>query len=445
MAKGKALKASASKSGAKAPPVDRLEWFSDARFGMFIHWGLYSIPARGEWIRSYERITNEDYQKYFEEFNPTRFNPAEWAQIAKNAGQKYAVLTAKHHEGFCVFDSKLTDYKATNTPAKRDLFREYVEAFRAAGLKVGLYYSLLDWHHPDYPVKGDKHHPQRDLPEDSPIKSEPRKFSRYVDYLHGQVRELLTNYGRIDVLWFDFSYDQLAGEAWRAKELVAMIRSLQPHIILNNRLLAGHENPDKRNALGDLHTPEQIIPAQGVKHADGSDALWEACVTMNNNWGYHKDDSHYKTPAQLLHMLVECVSKGGNLLLNVGPTAKGQIPPDSIAHLSMLGRWLDLNGESIYHCTRAPLAKPDWGRYTLSADGKTLYAHIFEKPIGPVALAGLAGKVSSARTLHDGAEINVSMPWNVAGNTTDVFLNFHSPILPDPLDTVVALRLSEVL
>lgn len=176
---------------------ERMRWFTSARFGMFIHWGLYAIPARGEWVRSVERISSQAYQKYFDGFNPTNYHPGAWAKIAREAGMKYAVLTAKHHDGFCLFDSKLTDYKSTNTPARRDLVREYLEAFRAAGLKVGLYYSLLDWHHPDYPAYGDPHHPMRD---DEAYRDAHRDFSRYLDYFHGQVGELLSNYGRIDII-----------------------------------------------------------------------------------------------------------------------------------------------------------------------------------------------------------------------------------------------------
>ncbi len=205
-----------------AARTERTRWFLQDRFGMFIHWGLYAIPARGEWVRSVERISNEEYQANFNEFNPTHYEPRTWAKLAKQAGMKYGVLTAKHHDGFCLFNSRLTDYKSTNTPCGRDLVREYVEAFRAEGLKVGLYYSLLDWHHPDYPAYHDRHHPMRD---NEAYKDLPQDFSRYIKYLHGQIRELLTDYGRIDIIWFDFSYDQMTGETWKAAELVEMART----------------------------------------------------------------------------------------------------------------------------------------------------------------------------------------------------------------------------
>jgi alpha-L-fucosidase len=401
---------------------------------MFIHWGLYAIPARGEWVRNHEKISTEAYQPYFDEFNPARYDPRAWARLARQAGQKYAVMTAKHHDGFCLFDSALTDYKAPNTPAGRDLLREYVDAFRAEGLKVGFYYSLLDWHHPDYPC--DRLHPMR---ENADFAARPRDFSRYVKYLHGQVRELLTNYGRIDVIWFDFSYDQMSGPAWRADELVRMVRSLQPHILIDNRLVAGHEQAGRGGVSGDFASPEQVIPAEGVVDAAGKPTAWEACITLNDHWGYARDDKAVKSAAQVVHMLVECVAKGGNLLLNVGPTALGEIPDSSADVLRSVGRWLDANGASIRGCGRADLAKPEWGYYT--TDGRTLFAHILSKPIGPIALVGLGGKVAKARLLADGSEVKTSQPWQVAGNTKDAFLTIPRPDLPDPLDTVVALTL----
>ena len=206
-------------------PAQRIEWFTRARFGMFIHWGLYAIPARGEWVRSIEKLTIEDYQPYFEEFNPINYNPRKWAALAKKAGMKYAVMTTKHHDGFCLFDSKFTDYKATNTSAGRDLIKEYVEAFRDEGLKVGFYYSLLDWHHPDYPAYGDRHHPMRD---NEAWKDKKHDFSKYLEYMHGQVRELLTNYGKIDIIWFDFSYDNMSVKP-EATETVKMTRYSRYH------------------------------------------------------------------------------------------------------------------------------------------------------------------------------------------------------------------------
>ena len=421
---------------------ERTRWFSSDRFGMFIHWGLYSIPARGEWVRSVERISNEAYQPYFEEFNPSQYNPKIWAALARQAGMKYAVLTAKHHDGFCLFDSQLTDYKSTNTLCRRDLVREYVEAFRAEGLKVGLYYSLLDWHHPDYPAYGDQRHPMRDNEE---YKGRSQDFSRYVEYLHGQVRELLTNYGRIDIIWFDFSYDKMSGETWKAAELVGMARTLQPQILIDNRL--GGSGESNRNFgsknppvyAGDFACPEQIIPPEGLVDEDGQSVPWEACLTLNKNWGYAAADKDFKSPQQVVRALVECVSKNGNMLLNVGPNARGEIPAECVQILTEVGEWMSRNNTSIYACGRSEFPKPEWGRYTQK--GKRLYAHIYDRGIGPVNFRGLAGRIKKARLLADGSEIKLERPWMTTEYPADAFIDFPSSQLPDALDSVVELEL----
>ena len=429
--------------------TERTKWFLNDRFGMFIHWGLYSIPARGEWVRSVEKISVPDYQKYFEEFNPVNFNPKLWAKAAKDAGMKYAVLTAKHHDGFCLFDSKLTDYKSTNTKAGRDLVREFLDAFREEGLKVGLYYSLLDWHHEDYPAFGDRIHPMR---ENESFKNKKHDLPKYVDYLHGQVRELLTDYGHIDIMWYDFSYDNMSGETWKATELVKMVRELQPHIVLDNRLDASGENGGtikSKNPLiysGDFASPEQIIPPEGVVDVDGNSIPWEACITLNNNWGYHSTDKLYKSPKLIIRKLVECVSKNGNMLLNVGPNAIGEIPPESLKILAEIGKWLRKNGESIYGCETSTFPKPEWGRFTQNKKSGKLYAHIFEESIGPINLQKLFNKVKSVRLLSDGSEILISKPWNATEYPEDLFFNFGTPEastfpLPDEIDTVIELEL----
>lgn len=415
---------------------ERTKWFLESRFGMFIHWGLYAIPARGEWVRSVEKISNEEYQPFFEEFNPTEYDPVEWAKAAKAAGMKYAVMTAKHHDGFCLFDSKLTDYKATNTKAGRDLIREYVDAFRSEGLGVGFYYSLLDWHHEHYPAYGDKIHPMR---ENEAYKGQVRDLSRYVDYMHGQVRELLTNYGKIDIIWFDFSYDNMTGEAWRATEMVEMVHSLQPYIIIDNRLGGDLKAKTPPVYSGDFASPEQIIPPEGVVNEEGVSIPWEACITLNNNWGYCASDKNYKTSKQVIRTIVECVSKNGNLLLNVGPDAKGRIPEESLQILTEVGKWMKLNGSSIYSCGISQLPKPEWGRYTQK--GNLLYAHILDRGIGPVNLKGLNGKLGKARLLADGSQIKLEKPWNATEFPNDAFINFSSAQLPDDADTVVELEL----
>ena len=428
----------------------RVAWFTQARFGMFIHWGLYAIPARGEWVRSVEEMPKEDYMPFFHQFNPVDFDPKQWARAAKEAGMKYVVLTAKHHDGFCLFDSQYTDFKSTNTKCGRDLVREYVDAVRAEGLKVGLYFSIIDWYHDDYPHYGDKQHPMRDDPA---YGNEGRDFDRYLTYMHNQVRELCTNYGKIDILWFDFSYEDqynvMRGEKWKATELVTMVRELQPGVIIDNRLEVSGEgfgsmwegNPTPYH--GDFVSPEQIIPPQGIQDKQGRDLVWEACVTMNNNWGYCEYDRFYKPAPMLIKKLVECVSKGGNMLLNVGPDAKGNIPPQSQAILKEIGAWMKRNSKSIYGCGKAGMEKPDCGRITRS--GNKLYYHVFENSIGPLPLMGLKGEdIDCIRMLATGAEVPVSHSW-MSGNYPDLaFADLGpDPVLPDPVDTVLEVTLKE--
>jgi alpha-L-fucosidase len=426
----------------------RMRWFNAARFGMFIHWGLYAIPARGEWVRSVERMSQEEYLGYFKEFNPSRYQPQEWAKLAKKAGMKYAVMTAKHHDGFCLWDTAFTDFKAPNTPAARDLVKEYLEAFRAEGIKTGLYFSLIDWRHPDFPHYGDRHHPMRD---NKAYGNENRNFDRYLEFMHGQVRELLTHYGPLDSMWFDFSYDSLTGETWKAAELITMARSLQPHLIIDNRLEGSGENSgsiltaDPAPWAGDFACPEQMIPPEGIRNELGKPVPWEACITLNNHWGYAAADRHWKPADMVVRMLVECVSKNGNLLLNVGPDAQGRIPAEAVDILEEVGQWMRHNGESIYCCGEAGLDKPEWGRFT--RNGPILYAHIYEPQAGGVCLPNLAGKIAKLRLLADGSEIRLSGYWNLREYNRHAyfFLNPHSGDnypLPDSIDTVVEITLN---
>lgn len=429
----------------------RMEWFKNDRFGMFIHWGLYAIAARGEWVKSAEQIDNESYRKYFDAFDPVDFNPRKWARVAKEAGMKYAVLTAKHHDGFCLFDSKLTDFKSTNTKCGRDIVREYIEAFRAEGLKVGLYYSLLDWNHPDYPHYGESIHPMR---ANESFKDTKHDFNQYLDYMHGQIRELCENYGEIDILWFDFSYGEMRGEKWRATELIQMVRTLQPNAIIDNRLEVGGDSFGSLlsdNPLyysGDFVSPEQIIPPIGITDVSGNPIVWEACITMNNNWGYNKDDNDFKSPSVIIRKLVECVSKGGNLLLNVGPDAKGNIPEKSLEVLSDIGTWMHKNKESIYGCSISNLSKPEYGRVT--QNGNKIYLHITEAVIGPIAIKGLTSDmIKSIRLLSNGAELKITTIWTVTSYPEYLFLYYgKDPCstyeLPDLIDTVIEIELKEI-
>jgi len=388
------------------------EWFVRNRFGLFIHWGIYSLPARHEWVKNREQISDEDYQAYFDRFDPDLYDPAIWAREARRAGMQYVVVTTKHHDGFCLWDSDLTDYKATNTPAKRDLLRPLVEAFRAEGFRIGFYHSLIDWHHPEFPVDG--LHPQR---EDLAFRQAQlhRDMSKYVAYLHGQTRELMTRFGRIDLMWFDFSYpDQDWGwskgkgrDDWQSEALMAMVRELQPGIIFNDRL----------NIPGDFRTPEQYQP-RGPILMDGQPTMWEACQTLNGSWGYDRDNLDWKSVELLVQMLVDTVSKGGNLLLNVGPNGRGEFEPKAVERLREIGEWMRLNGRSIYNCTASEFSPPPHCCYT--QNGRRLYLHLFSWPFRHLHLDGLAGRVEYAQLLHDASEIKMQVidPGQLAQNTT---------------------------
>ena len=396
-------------SYATRPTPGDTAWFTRDRFGMFIHWGLYALPARHEWVKTRERMTDADYDRYFRRFDPDLFDPRDWARQAKAAGMRYAVLTAKHHDGFCLFDSQYTDYKATNTPAGRDLVREFTDAFRAEGLRVGFYYSLLDWHHPDFTI--DVHHPRRDDP-DARAQNEGRSMARYCEYVRNQVRELLTGYGKIDVLWFDFSYPEQCGtgdkawmkgkgaEDWEAEKLIALARSLQPRILIDNR--TGIEQ--------DIWTPEQYQLGDWLRHPEtGERLVWEACQTFSGSWGYYRDETSWKSPGQLIRMLVNTVSAGGNLLMNVGPTARGCFDRRACKALTVFADWMKFNSRSIYGCTMAEpdllAACPRDCRMTQSQDGTRLYLHLFAYPFAPLELRGLAGRVEYAQFLADGSEL----------------------------------------
>lgn len=383
---------------------ERMKWWTEARFGMFIHWGLYAMAARHEWVKNRERIADEDYQKYFELFNPDLYNPKEWARMAKRAGMKYFVVTTKHHEGFCLWDSKYSDYKVTNTPYRKDLIKPMVKAFRDEGLRVGFYYSLIDWHHPEYPV--DRIHPMRDNKEFRE-KTKHRDVKKYAEYLHDQVREILTEFGQIDCLFLDFSFpgkDGKGKEDWQSEKLLKMIRELQPRVILNDRL-------DLLDVPGgwDFRTPEQYMPREWVK-MNGRQVPWETCQTFSGSWGYHRDEATWKSVPQLVTMLIETVSKGGNLLLNVGPTARGTFDYRAKARLDGIGRWMRLHSRSIYGCTQAPeeFKKPENGLLTYNPKTRRLYVHVLDWPMGRLHLDGFAGKIKYAQLLNDASEIGFS-------------------------------------
>lgn len=444
----------------KKTPGDT-SWFTHDRFGMFLHFGLYALPARHEWIKTYEFIPEEKYQKYFEQFNPDLFDAREWARAAKAAGMKYAILTTKHHEGFCMFDSKYTDYKITNTPFGRDLVKEYADAFRAEGLHVGFYYSLIDWHHPDFPI--DSLHPRR-RDADAEQQDKGRDMKKYAKYMRDQVTELLTNYGKIDILWFDFSYSKTENIAaanpeqaevlpwmqfhggkgkdeWEAEELIKTVRALQPGIIINNRT----------ELEQDIVTPEQYQMLRWPTHKDtGERVVWEACQTFSGSWGYNRDEHTWKSPKMLIDMLINTVSLGGNLLMNVGPTARGYFDERATKALDVFARWMKYNSRSIYDCTMAEpeflAVTPRGTRLTQSNDGKRLYIHLMEYPYAFLEMHGMAGKIEYAQFLHDGSEIlyteKGSAHFSQYRTKAEDLVVFTLPhIKPDVIDPVIEVIL----
>jgi alpha-L-fucosidase len=363
---------------------ERMKWWHEAKFGMFIHWGLYSVIGQHEWAKEYEGIPIPQYEILAKHFHPKPNAARDWARLAKRAGQKYMVMTTKHHEGFCHWDSKLTDYNAVKQGPGRDLVKEYVEAARAEGLRVGFYYSLMDWHHPD----GAK------------CKTDEDARKRFVEYTHGLIRELLTNYGKIDVLWYDVSWP-LTAEGWESERMNEMVFELQPEIIVNNR-----------NGLqGDFSTPEQHIQASEEGRA------WETCMTLNDSWGFNRYDDAWKTPKVIVDNLATCARGGGNYLLNIGPEPDGSIPPDTLAVLESVGKWMDTNGKSIYGTDRGQLGANVSGNFTRR--GNTLYLHqhfwpghtpaaewlTFYQPEAVIAIGGLKPKVLSAQLLKTGQKV----------------------------------------
>ena len=339
----------------------RMKWWHSAKFGMFIHWGLYSVLGRHEWVMENEGIPVKEYEPLADQFKPKANAARDWARLARRAGMKYMVMTTKHHEGFCNFESKLTDYCATKRGPDRDLVREYVEAARAEGLRFGFYYSLMDWHHPD----GGR------------CLKDERARRRFVDYIHGQVKELMTNYGKVDVLWYDVAWP-LDAKGWESVEMNTMVRKLQPEIIINNR----SKVPE------DFDIPEQRIEASANRP-------WESCMTLNDSWGYHAADRNWKNPTTVIRNLITCARDGGNYLLNIGPTGDGSIPLESAQVLSTVGDWMNRHGETIYESDRCQPRRGNYLSYTLK--GNTLFAHVHYWPGDTVVVANLINKVMSAR------------------------------------------------
>lgn len=415
--------------------AERTAWFVQDRFGLFIHWGIYAVAARHEWVQSREKRWTEEYGRYAEYFDPDLYDPTQWARDAKAAGMKYAVITAKHHDGFAMWDTQTSDYKITNTPAGRDILREWVDAFRAEDIRIGFYYSIIDWHHPHYIV--DSPHPQRD--ENWDALNANRDMAVYRDYMYAQVRELLTNYGTVDVLWFDWTPPEKSAADWDSPALTAMVRELQPNVILNDRI----DYPE----AADLVTPEEY-QAKSWPTRNGERVMWETCQTLNGSWGYYRDNHNWKSPEMLIALLIDSVSKGGNLLLNVGPTARGEFDPQARHTLATIGAWMRQHSRAIYGCTASEFVAPPDCRYT--QNGNRLYLHIMNWPLSHIHLEGLAGKVKFARLLNDGSEIlfkdadpslrpqNTDMPEDEG----DVILSIPT-VRPDVTIPVIELFLAE--
>ncbi|HWR37441.1 MAG TPA: alpha-L-fucosidase [Clostridia bacterium] len=348
---------------------ERMRWWNEARFGMFIHWGLYSVLGRHEWAMENEGIPVKDYEQLAHRFNPNPNAARAWAKLAKQAGMKYMVMTTKHHEGYCNFDTKLTNFCSTKQAPGRDLVREYVDAARAEGLRVGFYYSLMDWHHPD----------------GARCKQDESARKRFVEYSHGLIRELMTNYGKVDILWYDVSWP-LSADEWESERMNEMVFKLQPGIIVNNR-----------NRLpGDFATPEQKITAETRP--------WEACMTLNDSWGYQPGDNAWKTPQQVVRNLVSCVRDGGNYLLNIGPKPDGSIPEESVRILTEVGQWVSKNGDAIYGSDPCQVRRSNYASFTRK--GNTLYMHVHFWPGDYVAVSGLLTKVTSAKLLSTGKPVS---------------------------------------
>jgi alpha-L-fucosidase len=354
----------------EADRARRMKWWHEARFGMFVHWGLYSVIGRHEWAMENEAIPVAEYETLARRFQPRPNAARDWARLARRAGMKYVVMTTKHHEGFCLFDTATTTYCAPRSAAGRDLVREYVDAVRAEGLRVGFYYSLMDWHHPD----------------GARCAHDEAARHRFVEYVHTHVRDLMTNYGKVDILWYDVAWP-LDADGWQSKKMNEMVFRLQPDIVVNNR-----------NKLpGDFSTPEQRVEAAAEGRA------WETCMTMNSSWGYHAADDDWKTPKQVVRNLISCTRDGGNYLLNIGPRPDGSVPQESVNILAMVGRWLERNGESIYAADRCQPRRSNYAGFTRR--GNTLYMHVHFWPGDSFALAGLLVPVKSVRLLASGQAV----------------------------------------
>ena len=406
-------------AAAEPDAAERLRRFNDARFGMFIHWGPYSVASvEASWpimVPGKWGISEADYRKLPERFNPVKFDPKAWVRLAREAGQRYMVITTKHHDGFCMFDSAYTSYKITNTPYKKDVVAALAAAAKDEGMPLGFYYSPPDMNHPAF----------RDTSKLAAVNwaGEPARagWPLYLDYMELQLRELLTRYGDVFAVWFDGLGHQ---EKYDGHRFHRMIREMRPGAVINNRI----------GLMGDFVTPEQRVPKgiprknSTIGYVDPADRgvlaappnpeefqPWEACMTINGTWAYNRNDTRYKSAGELIRVLIDTASKGGNFLLNVGPTPEGEIQPEFQERLRAIGAWMKVNGESIYGTTYGPLQDLKWGRTT--AKGKTVYVHVFDWPAGKLEIPGLAARKvtllaggQALRFAHAGSALMVDVP-----------------------------------
>jgi alpha-L-fucosidase len=412
----------------------RMQWWVEARSGMFIHWGLYAVPAgewnggtnHAEWIRTTAQIPKATYDQFLDQFNPVKFDADQWVSLAKEAGMKYIVITSKHHDGFCLWPSKLTEYDVESTPFKRDILGELTAACRKQGVKMCFYHSIMDWGHPNYPPrKWEKDRPQDQV-----------DMVKYTAYMKGQLKELIENYDPA-VMWFDGEWEA----AWThemGKDLYQYVRALKPDIIINNRVDKGRKGMQgmtkEQKFRGDFGTPEQEIPHTGMPGVN-----WESCMTMNRHWGWNKNDKNWKSTEDLVRKTIDIASKGGNYLLNIGPEPDGMFPDEAIERLKGIGKWMKTNGEAIYRTGASPTAQPAWGRITTRkhASATTLFLHVFDWPADGILRVPLANQAAKCHLLADPGRSFQTVSDPEAGLTVQL-----TGKAPDPISSTVVVGIA---